>query len=184
MAPNRTEDELGCFVNSSSGLPLGEFLFFLNVVMQTSRREEEILDECGNCFLDSIPPLMQTRRQSMKFGRFLVQNGTIQIADLLEALDEQMDRQTRLGKLALQSRKMSVAEVAEVLDYLADYPGDLFGQVAVSLGYLSELDLADLLIQQRNTRPHLGEILVDLGHMTPETLLSELERFQEQAQPV
>ncbi len=120
----------------------------------------------------------------MKFGRFLVQNGAIEIADLLEALDMQRDRQVRLGRLALQARKMTVAEVAEVLDYLADFPGDLFGQVAVSLGYLTELELADLLVQQRNSRPHLGEILVDLGHLTPESLLTWLECFQEQTQLV
>ena len=60
-------------------------------------------------------------------------------------MSDAKDSTERLGQLLVRMGYLNPKQVREILDYQKDYPGILFGQIAVMLGYLSRERLEDVI---------------------------------------
>ncbi|WP_153306864.1 hypothetical protein [Desulfonatronum thioautotrophicum] len=120
------------------------------------------------------------------FGHYLLQAGIISEAQLQEALVFQEQHNQLLGELALARDYMTVEQVRETAaeQKIMDLP---FGVIALRKAYLSPKQLDDLLFSQVVATTHIGEALVELGHLPAMELsrllqtfnLNELERNHE-----
>ena len=105
----------------------------------------------------------------MRFEIYLVKEGVIGSDDFVEAVERQLDSRPRIGALALESRRLSMQQVFQVLAAQAR-SNTPFGRLAVELGMLRESDITDLLaMQAERTRP-LSEVLLEMGSIDQATL--------------
>lgn len=70
----------------------------------------------------------------------------------------------------MEKRFLSVKQVMDILAEQARNPAAKFGELAISLGFLSEGDLAQLLGYQTQGSPTLSSILLELGYISEEDL--------------
>ena len=80
----------------------------------------------------------------------------------------------QLGKLAMAEGKLSVAQVFDILGHQA-VEGGLFGRIAVSLGFLTEKDLFELLQIQTKLSPSMADALVALEFIGAERMAALLD---------
>lgn len=111
-----------------------------------------------------------------RFGQFLVNNDVVSDAMVLEALVRQEKSQENISRIAIAKRYLTVKQVLSIYNAQAD-SCDSFTAMAKKLGYLTESEIAQLQNLQQQTRPRLGEILVDMGAMDQETLDLMLKKF-------
>jgi hypothetical protein len=104
----------------------------------------------------------------MQFGVFLVDNGVITCDEFFEAVKLQLRTRPQLGGLAIERRKLNARQVFSVLREQCDSPVDLFGELAVQLGYLTNDELSELVHEQLLRVRPLSEILVEMDLLTPE----------------
>jgi hypothetical protein len=78
-------------------------------------------------------------------------------------------RQSRpaIGRLAITQRKLTMAQAFRILGQQA-VTGELFGDIAVQMGFLDEAELHGLLQRQATLTPALSDVLVTQGVLTPE----------------
>ena len=93
---------------------------------------------------------------------------------VLAVLDHQREKTPPIGRLALESRILSMKEVNRVLTTQMDSKLR-FGEQAIHLGYMEESDLEYLLQLQRDRRPKLNDVLVELEFLE-KTSLENLQR--------
>ncbi|MCA9217759.1 MAG: hypothetical protein KDB27_32040 [Planctomycetales bacterium] len=117
----------------------------------------------------------------MWFACYLHKKGIITGDQFAEAVREQLSRRPLLGAIAIQSGKLSVKQVMRVFTVQADDLEKAFGELAIELGFLTEEDLAQLLLEQANSAPQLSEILVETGALTREQMLDELAQYRSHA---
>ena len=98
----------------------------------------------------------------MWFASYLYRRGLITAEQIVEASIQQGDCRIPLGRLALELKKLTVKQVAKVLEAQTE-EGKRFGQLAVRLGFLSEQDVAYLLMVQNNRLPSLTKVLIEMG---------------------
>ncbi len=111
-----------------------------------------------------------------RFGQFLVNNDIISDTVLLQALVEQNKRQETIERIAVAKRILSVKQMLATLNRQAD-SCDSFTAVALRMGYLTD-DEVDVLVElQQQSRPMLGEILVEMGALDRKTLEIMLDKF-------
>ena len=102
-------------------------------------------------------------------GVYLVRRGLL-TKDQFFAICEEQDRRTpAVGRLALESRVLSMAEVMNVLSEQA-VRNQRFGEIAIDLGYITKHGFADLLHMQDVARPSFTDLAVELGFITREKL--------------
>lgn len=103
------------------------------------------------------------------FGQYLLQSGVVTDRQLLEGLSLQERRNQLLGELALARGYLSTHQIQETAreQKKLDLP---FGVIALRKKYLSPKQLDDLLFSQVVTTTHIGEALVDLGHLPADRL--------------
>ena len=111
-----------------------------------------------------------------KFGQFLVNNDVVTDAMVLEALVRQEKSQENISRIAIAKRYLTVKQVLSIYNEQAD-SCDSFTAMAKKLGYLTESEIAQLQTLQQQSRPRLGEILVDMGVMDHKTLELMLKKF-------
>lgn len=104
----------------------------------------------------------------MWFASYLYRRGFVTAEQIVEASIVQNDRRIPLGKLALETKKMSVKQVAKVLNAQTE-EGKRFGQLAVQLGFLTDQDVAYLLMVQNDRLPSLMKVLIEMGAIDQET---------------
>src|SRR5690606_31487103 len=63
-----------------------------------------------------------------------------------------------------------------ILNHQADQ-GGRFGEIAITLGYLTETQVKELLLLQLESRPKLGEVLVERDVLQQEQLQQLLDRY-------
>ncbi len=122
----------------------------------------------------------------MKFGEFLVQRHTVATTHLVAALERQRQAQQPLGRIALRHELLSINEVFNILKLQADridaqtndQDDYLFGDLAIELGFLNEEELFKILRIQLETRPALGDTLVEMGVLTTDQLREEITAFR------
>ena len=108
----------------------------------------------------------------MWFATYLYRRGLITAEQVVEASIRQSDERIPLGRLALETKKLSVKGIAKILQ--AQTEGDQrFGKTAVRLGLLTERDVADLLMIQNDRLPAMGDVLVEMGAIDRETMEAE-----------
>ncbi|HEY1187902.1 MAG TPA: Hpt domain-containing protein, partial [Gemmata sp.] len=115
----------------------------------------------------------------IRFATFLVQRGAVTAEQALEALARQHDARPTLGRVAVQTGRVSVEKLKGMLAQMG--PGEGFGAAAVRLGHLSESDLGRLVLAQEQQAPPLGECLCETGALTRDALSAELARYRSRA---
>lgn len=116
----------------------------------------------------------------MRFGLFLVGRERVATESVLQALDRQRRSEVPIGSIALREGMLSARQVFDILNYQAD-SGLRFGELGMRLGHLAPAQVDELLAKQRQTRPFLGQILVDMGAIDSRILAGELEQFKRDA---
>ena len=111
-----------------------------------------------------------------KFGQYLVNNDVVTDAMVMEALVRQQKAQENIARIAISKHYLTVKQVLAIFNAQAD-SCDSFTVMARKLGYLTENEVAELLSLQQQTRPRLGEILVEMGVMDRSTLEVMLDKF-------
>jgi hypothetical protein len=104
----------------------------------------------------------------MWFASYLYRRGLITAEQIVEASIRQGDCRIPLGRLALELKKLTVKQVAKVLEAQTE-EGKRFGQLAVRLGFLTEQDVAYLLMVQNNRLPSLTKVLIGMGALDQAT---------------
>ena len=121
----------------------------------------------------------------MQFGIYLVDNGVISCEEFFEALKLHQRSRPQMGALAIQTRKLNFRQVFAILRAQCDAPNELFGELAISLGYLTSDDLAQLLAEQALRSKSLVDVLVDNGMLTSdqaEEYFNDYRRCMKQAE--
>lgn len=111
-----------------------------------------------------------------RFGQFLVNNDIVTEVMVFEALLMQEKRQENIARIAIGKRFLTVKQVLTIFNKQTDSCVS-FTDMAVSLGYLTVSEVSELLSLQQQSRPMLGEILVEMGVMDNSTLNVMLDKF-------
>lgn len=107
-------------------------------------------------------------------GQFLLEQGLIDSAQLLEALEAQRASNPLLGELAQARGWLTPAQAARINERQRA-EDKRFGDIAEEMGLLDGHQLAQLLDEQKSRRKLFGEILVERGMLTRAQLESALE---------
>ena len=118
----------------------------------------------------------------MHFGLYLVKNNIIDSDEFVDALEQQIRSRPQLGGLAIETGKLSVKQVFDVLRAQCDAPAELFGELAVGYGYLTEDELTGLLFLQSVREKTMAEILVEKSLLTEQEVLEHLDAVRRQKQ--
>jgi hypothetical protein len=103
----------------------------------------------------------------------LLENQHLTPEAMRRALGEWGRRQPPLGEMACRARVMSMAQVFAVLDEQASTQ-ELFGEIAVRLGFFTSASLRRLLAEQSLARPELLSFLHETGWIS-DTVRAEVE---------
>ncbi len=110
------------------------------------------------------------------FGQYLVEQGTITMDGLRNAVELQEKRNLKLGELAMEMGLISVADIQ--LAHNEQMTRDVkLGDLLVDRGLLSPAQLNDLLVRQKNNHLYIGEALIQTGALTETSLREHLESF-------
>jgi hypothetical protein len=120
----------------------------------------------------------------MQFGIYLVDNGVITCEEFFEALKLQLKTRPQLGALAIEKRKLNVRQVFGVLRSQCDSPDDMFGELAVKLGYLTADELTQLLHEQAVRVRSFCEILADAGILSADAVAKHFSDYRRALEPV
>jgi hypothetical protein len=112
------------------------------------------------------------------FGQFLIGQGLIDSAQLLEALEAQRASSPLLGELAQARGWLTPAQAARINERQRAQD-KRFGDIAREMGLLDGHQLSQLLDDQESRRKLLGEILVERGMLGREPLGSALRAHQD-----
>lgn len=116
------------------------------------------------------------------FGQYLIEQGVITQAALLEAIKQQETTNRKIGEVILEMGLMTEGDIDRV--HLAQRNEDIrFGDKAVAMGLISMEDLQRALTRQRNSHLYIGEALVKIGGLKEEDLAEYLKRFKQDQQP-
>lgn len=118
------------------------------------------------------------------FGQYLLQAGIISTTQLDEAIDLQERHNRLLGQLAHSKGYLSEDQVRETAreQKILDLP---FGVIALRKNFLTPKQLDDLLFSQIVSTTHIGEALVELGHLPASKLghlLNEYTLYEQDRQ--
>jgi hypothetical protein len=116
----------------------------------------------------------------MHLGIHLVRRGLLSAADFVDLIERQLLTRPPLGELAIETHKLSMHQLFEVLDAQSD-GNRPFGAVAVELGFMKTLDLEQLLGLQCERMKPLSDLLVEMGLLDAATVERELKRYQRTA---
>lgn len=112
----------------------------------------------------------------MQLGIYLVRQGAISADALVTALEHWITCRPPIGQLAIESHKLSMKQVFEILQVQAD-SSEPFGRIAVNLQFLSKDDVEELLQLQRERTPTLAQTLVDSGILDEEELATQVRNY-------
>ena len=83
-----------------------------------------------------------------------------------------------LGQLAVERDMLTQLQVQGILDLQPDFQQP-FGKIALSLGYLTESQLGELLLAQAARSKRYEDILVEKGTIITQVLIVERRRYYE-----
>jgi hypothetical protein len=117
------------------------------------------------------------KKAGIGFGEYLLYDGKIDLYELELALNFQKQKHVALGVLAVQEKFIDSSQLCTVLDYQRHRRKEIFGEVAIELGFLSKDDVDTLLDMQEKSHIQIGEVLVLFGALTREDMEEELKEF-------
>jgi hypothetical protein len=117
---------------------------------------------------------------AMQFGLYLKTKGVITAEQLVAALEVQHKRLVPIGQLAMEECVLSARDVFKVLRGQSDLPHERFGELAVSMGLMTDVDLQRLLVIQSDRKPTLDEVLVLQGVLTPAQMEEQLAAYRQE----
>ena len=120
----------------------------------------------------------------MQFGLFLVHRRVITCNQFVTAMELQKASRPPIGQLALDHEKLAVQQIMQLLAAQSDNPQELFGELAVELGMLSEADLSELVKLQSDLIKPMAEIVVELGFVSEEKAAEELAEYRKAMEEV
>ncbi len=108
--------------------------------------------------------------------KFLIEWEVLDEVKALDVLDQQQKETPPIGRLALKEGILDMKQIFSVLGAQVD--SDLkFGEIAISLGFMTLPELEQLLTLQKNSRPGLNLIVTEMGLAKAETLQSLHKEF-------
>ena len=110
-----------------------------------------------------------------RFGEYLLRTGLIRGQDLKKALDFQKTINMPIGQLAANMGYFPILSVERVLKKQA-VNGQLFGELAVDMGLISK----ETLEAQRDRYTRIGEIFIECESLTREQMEEALKRFHKE----
>jgi len=117
---------------------------------------------------------------------YLVDNGLLSTQAFYKALKLQMKSRPQLGTIAIQTRRLTVKQMFVILQEQCDTPQQMFGEIAVRLGYLTSEDLTQLLEEQSQHMASLRDVLVEHGFLAAHVIdqqYAAYRRSTRQAEP-
>ncbi len=101
----------------------------------------------------------------------LVNCGKLSASDFVDVCATQLQRQEPIGRIALRRRVLTVGQVFRIVE-MQTVDHRPFGELAISLGFLSRQSLQSLLLEQLQNRPSLQTIAMELGLVNEDDLSS------------
>jgi len=114
----------------------------------------------------------------MRFLLYLVKSEHLTAEQAIQALSIQLDSTKPLGRLALEERMLTVRQVMKVLEEQADNPDLRFGELAVGLRFLSDEQVAKLLMRQHRQRRSLDQVLIGMDIVRAPELAIVRQRYR------
>jgi len=116
------------------------------------------------------------------FGQYLVENNLVSREVLLKAIELQDQKNLKLGEMALSMGYLTDKDIERA--HNAQMSKDMkLGDLLVDMGILTLAQLDDVITRQKNTHLYIGEALVQVGAITTDQLLQHLKAFKaDQAQ--
>ncbi len=109
----------------------------------------------------------------MGFGEYLVGKGLI-TKEQHELAQRIQNKYRLLGEIAVEMNYLSPEKVNEISDYIEGRPDVMFGEAAVSLGYLTSSQLKYLLDIRTRRKIRIGDIFVQHKFITEAVLHQEV----------
>jgi hypothetical protein len=122
----------------------------------------------------------------MQFAMYLVDHGQLSTQAFYKALKLQMRSRPQLGTIAIQTRRLTVKQMFIILQEQCDTPQQMFGEIAVRLGYLTNEDLNLLLDEQSRHMASLRDVLVEHGFLSADVVDQQYAAYRHstrQAEP-
>ena len=98
-------------------------------------------------------------KTEMRFAQFLYYSKKIDWNTFVQALSWQWKNRPRLGEIAVEKGYLKHADIITILRH--SFPGELFGKVAIRLGFLSERELFLLLGHQKLLNKPIGLFFIE-----------------------
>lgn len=115
---------------------------------------------------------------AMDFLIFLVRDGWLTAEQGFALLELQQRQRPVLGKLALQRGRLRVSQISAILSTQAtEAPPRRFGDIAISLGFLTPDTLDLLLREQASLTPSLDTLLQQSGWLSEDALARARQIF-------
>ncbi len=111
-----------------------------------------------------------------RFGQYLVEHNIVPTEAVEQALAHQKNKTPLIGKLAHTEKMMSIEQVFQVLN-VQHVDNRRFGELAVELGFLRKVQVKTLLERQQQSRPKIGEVLVERNELDHRTLNKHLDTY-------
>jgi CheY-specific phosphatase CheX len=112
------------------------------------------------------------------FGQYLLENGVVTAAELLEAVKYQESRNLKFGDYARSKGYLTDDDVRRLNDE-QKRTDMMIGELTVKMGLLSHAQVEEILTMQKNDHVFIGAALVQKGFIAEDALRSQLERFRE-----
>ncbi|MBT6583294.1 MAG: hypothetical protein HON77_03225, partial [Gammaproteobacteria bacterium] len=109
----------------------------------------------------------------MHFSTYLLDNEFVTADELESALREQQTLRPTLGQLAMERGWISRKGIFQILTSQNEtsQKGKRFGDIAVGLDLLTDLQVAELVLAQNNPTNFIGEILVSQNVLSVPSLI-------------
>ncbi|MDA3956662.1 hypothetical protein [Oceanispirochaeta sp.] len=114
----------------------------------------------------------KTPARNLRFAEYLYYSGTISWTDLVQALVWQYRNRPKIGEMASETGLLVFEEILEILKEKKF--GELFGEVAVRLGYLNRTNLTSLVREQKKLGLPIGHYFLSSHKMTQNILYKKL----------
>ena len=103
---------------------------------------------------------------SLKFGIYLVEQRIISPEQFCGLVKIQQEAGASLPTIAIRKNMLTIKQVASILDQQELQPNQSFVQLAVEADLLDRADAESLILEQRNSSPSIGKLVVECGLLT------------------
>lgn len=113
---------------------------------------------------------------ALQFALWLCTVGIVSPGAAYHACEYRLIHKTKLGAIALANRELTIAQTMEILRRQTSTK-QRFGEIAIELGYLTSESLETLLAIQNSTAPSIIEALSQTTDLDSSTLSAAYQRF-------